>query len=383
MTRPLTVVQLLPALDAGGVEQGTLDLGRYLVQHGHRSVVIAAGGRMAERLVQDGSEHLDWPIGAKRLSTLRYIPKLRNLLRSQRPDILHLRSRLPAWIGYLAWCGLDPATRPHLITTVHGPYTPNRYSAIMVRGERVIAVSSMISDYILEHYAGRVNPQHIRIIHRGVDPARHAYNYQPSTSWQQDWWDQYPQTRNTWLLTLPARLTRWKGQEDFIQIIQALRQQGLPVHGLLVGEAHHRKQAYAEELRQHIMHAGLQNHITLTGHRTDLREILAISHCVFSLSYQPEAFGRTTLEALSLGRPVIGYNHGGVGEQLACLFPQGCIPVRDRAAAVELIQSWGSTPPRPRDEHPFTLEAMCEQTLAVYAEVSLKPFAGNDPDGGG
>ena len=102
MAKRLTVVQMLPALESGGVEKGTLEVGKYLVDHGHRSIVISAGGRLVAQLEREGSEHVAWPVGAKRLSTLRYIGKVREFLTREQPDILHLRSRLPAWIGYRA-----------------------------------------------------------------------------------------------------------------------------------------------------------------------------------------------------------------------------------------------------------------------------------------
>lgn len=367
--RKLTVVQVLPALESGGVERGTLELGRYLVAHGHRSIVISAGGRMLEQLKREGSEHVEWPVGAKRLGTLRYVRPLRRFLEEQQPDILHLRSRLPAWIGYLAWRRLPPATRPHLVTTVHGPYTPNRYSAVMTRGERVIAVSNTIQDYILAQYP-RVDPGIIRVIHRGIDPAAYPYGYHPSPEWLRAWRRDFPQTENRMLLTLPARLTRWKGQEQLIHIVAELRRRGLPVHGLMVGEANRRKARFEEELRGQIQAAGLEDAITLTGHRTDLREIMAISHAVLSLSRDPEAFGRTTIEALSLGRPVIGFDHGGVGEQLAAVFPEGAVPVGDVDALVNKLAEWGASPPLPAREHGFTLDNMCSRTLEVYRELA-------------
>jgi hypothetical protein len=96
----LKVVQMLPALEGGGVEKGTLEVARYLVQHRHTSIVISAGGRLVEQLRREGSEHLDWDVGAKRLSALRWVFRVRRFLRETQPDILHLRSRLPAWIGY-------------------------------------------------------------------------------------------------------------------------------------------------------------------------------------------------------------------------------------------------------------------------------------------
>jgi len=369
MAARLTVLQMLPALDGGGVEKGTLEVGKYLVENGHRSIVISAGGRMIEQLRREGSEHIAWPVGAKRPGTLRYIRRVRELLRRERPDILHLRSRLPAWIGYSAWRGLDPATRPRLVTTVHGPYTPGWYSSVMVRGERVIAISEMIRAYILKNYP-RVDATIIRVIPRGVDPREYPYGYRPSSSWLTEWRARYPQLEGKYLVTLPARLTRWKGQEDFIVLIGALRRRGLPVHGLLVGDAHPRKQDYAAELQRKVMLAGLAGDITFTGHRADLRDILAVSQAVVSLSKEPEAFGRVTLEALSLGVPVAAYDHGGVAEQLAAVYPAGRVAVGDTGVMERLLAGWYTdAPPVPR-EQPFTLERMLTATLGVYRELA-------------
>ncbi len=369
MAARLTVVQMLPALDGGGVEKGTLEVGRHLAQNGHRSIVISAGGRMVAQLQREGSEHIAWPVGAKRPGTLLYIKRVRELLHDERPDILHLRSRLPAWIGYWAWRGLDPATRPHLVTSVHGPYTPGRYSSVMVRGERVIAISEMIRAYILKNYP-RVDPANIRVIPRGVDPKDYSYGYRPSSKWMTAWRAQYPRLEGKYLVTLPARLTRWKGQEDFIALIAALKQRGMPVHGLLVGDAQPRKQMYAAELKWKVSQAGLAGDITFTGHRADLREILAISQAVVSLSKEPEAFGRATLEALSLGVPVAAYDHGGVAEQLAAIYPAGRVTVGDVGALERLLAAWVSAaPPVPRGQ-PFTLERMLAATLGVYRELS-------------
>ena len=369
MAQRLTVVQMLPALESGGVEKGTLEVGRHLVAHGHRSIVVSAGGRMVEQLTREGSEHLAWPVGAKRLTTLRYIWKLREFLAREKPDILHLRSRLPAWIGYRAWKGLPPESRPHLVTTVHGPYTPGRYSSVMVRGERVIAISDMIRAYILKNYPW-VNPNIIRVIPRGVDPQAYAYGYKPSSEWLAAWRTQYPQLEGKYLITLPGRLTRWKGQEHFIRIIAGLKQRGLPAHGLLVGDAHPRKQYFAHELHAQVQAAGLENDITFTGHRSDMKEIMAVSDVVLSLSLDPEAFGRVSLEALTLGVPVAAYDHGGVAEQLAAVFPEGRVPVGDTDTAEEKIARWYSAQPAVPNSHPFTLERMLNSTLEVYLELA-------------
>lgn len=370
--RGLSVVQLLPALDSGGVEQGTVEVARHLVANGHRALVVSAGGRMVAQLAAVGAEHLAWPIGAKRLDVLLWIPRLRALLAERRPDILHMRSRLPAWIGWHAWRKLDPLTRPRLVTTVHGPYTPGRYSSVMTRGERVIAVSEMVRDYILGNYP-LVPRDRIRVIWRGVDPAVYPHGYRPEPAWLAGWQREQPMLADRLVVTLPARLTRWKGQMHFIEVIARLRERGVPAHGLMVGGAHPRKRGYESELHRLVDSRGLAAHLTLLGHRDDLRQILAVSDAVLSLSTEPEAFGRTTLEALAMGRPVAGYAHGGVGEQLAAIFPGGAVAPGDHAAVAALLEQWYRSPPSVPDRNPFTLERMLGATLDVYRELVAAP----------
>lgn len=364
----LTVLQVLPALEGGGVERGTLEVGKYLVEQGHRSLVMSAGGRMVAQLEREGSEHFDWPVGKKSLWTLRLIWALRRFMVEQKVDIIHVRSRMPGWVAYLAWKGMDPVTRPRFVTTVHGPYTVNAYSAVMTRGERVIAISEFIRTYILTNYPD-VPPEKIRLIYRGVDPAQFPNGYQPSAAWVEAWRLQYPQLEGKRVLTLPARVTRWKGQEDFIALIASLRSRGLPVHGLIVGEAHPRKREFLRELQDKVESLGLTQDITFTGHRTDLRDVMAVSDIVFSLSREPEAFGRTTLEALSLGMPVVGYDHGGVGEILSAIYPDGKVSPMNADALCSVVDALLNATPRPAVEHPFTRRQMLESTLAVYSEV--------------
>ena len=365
MTKKLTVVQMLPELDSGGVERGTLEVGKYLVDHGHRSIVISGSGRMVGQLIQEGSEHINWEVGKKSLTTIRYIKKVKKFLQEIKPDVLHLRSRFPAWIGYLAWKKLPKNDRPRLITTVHGPYTVGKYSSVMMRGERIIAVSNMIREYIITNYPF-VDPKKIEVIHRGVNTNEYSPEFSPTEAWKNQWFETFPQMKEKQLLTLPARLTRWKGQKDFIEIIRSLINTDQKIHGIIVGSAHPKKQEYENELRSIIRSSKLENDITMVGHRTDLKEILSISSIVFSLSTEPEAFGRTTIEALSLGTPVIGYNHGGVKEQLEQLLPEGAIPVGKFGEAVTKVREWLSNPLRPSRNHLFTLDLMCTNTMSLY-----------------
>lgn len=365
MTKKLTVVQMLPELDSGGVERGTLEMGKYLVDHGHRSIVISANGRMVNQLLKEGSEHVDWAVGKKTLSTIRYIKKVRNFLRETKPDILHLRSRLPAWIGYLAWKKLPENDRPKLVTTVHGRYSVSRYSSVMMRGESVIAVSEMIREYILENYSS-VDSDRIKVVCRGVDVSEYEFGYEPCAQWKNAWYAKYPQMQGNKMLTLPGRLTRLKGHIDFIDVLHALVKSEQNVHGVIVGGAHPKKKKYEIELKNRVNTLGLQSNVTFVGQRTDVKEILAMSSIVYSLSQTPESFGRTTLEALSVGTPVIGYSHGGVEEQLRALFPPGLTSVGSIQEVVMKTESLLLDNQLPMKNYMYTLENMCEGALAVY-----------------
>ncbi|MDA8329263.1 MAG: glycosyltransferase family 4 protein [Betaproteobacteria bacterium] len=366
--RTITVLQILPALNSGGVERGTLEISRHLVQQGIRSLVMSGGGRLTEQLQAEGGEHFTRPLGKKSLLTLRHVRPLRRFMLEQKVDILHVRSRLPAWIAYLAWRGMNPKFRPRLVTSVHGFYTVNRYSGVMTFGERVIAVSNTIGDYLDTNYP-QLDKQRVRVIHRGVDQHEFPRGFQPDERWLAKWRQQHPHLQNAQLLTLPARLTRWKGQLDFIDLIARLAQSGLSVHGLIVGDADPKKQYYQRELEAHIAALNLQQHVSLVGHRNDLKEIMSISSMVLSLSRDPEAFGRTTPEALSLGVPVVGYDHGGAGEVLHAWYPQGATPVGDLDALTQKVSQLLAHPVPVPPQTDFTLEQMQADTLSVYREL--------------
>lgn len=370
--KKLTVLQLLPALESGGVERGTLEVAHALVEHGHRALVISAGGRLVAPLVASGAEHFAWPIGTKSFKTLLLVGKLRKFLLEHKVDIVHARSRVPAWIAWLAWRGMNPAARPRLVTTVHGMYGVNRYSRIMTRGEQVIAVSDTVRDYILREYPD-TEPTRIHVIHRGVDGEAYPHGWKPDPAWQQAFLAQFPHAAGKQLLTLPGRITRLKGHEDFIELIARLKRRGLPVHGLIVGGASASKRRYLQKLRYRVRSMGLEADISFTGQRDDLKNILAISNLVLSLSTQPESFGRTTLEALRLGVPTAGYDHGGVGEILRTVYPVGLLPLGDIDAATSRIAGLLLQPkPVPAGDF-YPLRAMLSQTLDLYEQLAGAP----------
>ena len=365
----LTILQTLPALDVGGVERGTLEVAAALVKRGHRSIVVSSGGKLVKQLTDQGSEHIALPIGKKSLFTLRYVERLREIISAENISVLHSRSRLPAWISYLAWKSLKNNKRPRFITTVHGPYTVNSYSKIMTRGEGVIAISEYIREYILKNYPD-TDTRKIEVIYRGVSPDEFSYGYQPSTKWLSSWAEQHPQLSGKFIITLPARITRWKGHEDFLEIINKSVARNMPVHGLVAGGPHPGKESFYRLLQDRAEKMGIKNHITFLGHRTDLKDIMAVSDVMFSLAREPEAFGRTALEALSLGKPVIAYDHGGAAEVLKEIFPEGRVTPNDTATAFRKLEEFFQALPAVNNHNPFTLDQMLAKTINLYEKLA-------------
>lgn len=366
-SKNLSVVQLLPALNVGGVERGTLEVAKELVKRGHRSIVISAGGRLVDELISSGSEHIQLNIGRKSPFSLRHIPFLRKYFKEENIDVVHARSRFPAWLAYLAWKRMNETCRPKFITTVHGCYRVNRYSEIMTKGQSIIAISEFIVKYITDNYPN-VDKNKITLIHRGTSKTEFPFAFKPDEQWLEIWQDQHPMLSNKFILTLPARVSRRKGHEDFLTIINHLKHQGVPVHGLVVGGAHQRKKTFLKELKDKTRSLDLESEITFLGFRNDVKEIMSISDIVLSLSKEPEAFGRTALEALCLGVPVIAYNHGGASEILSEIYPHGCVELHDTAAVCAKVVSFYKQPVPVPDKNIFTLEKMLNEILSIYTE---------------
>ncbi|WP_237057202.1 glycosyltransferase family 4 protein [Microbulbifer sediminum] len=369
----MKVMQLLPALNSGGVERGTLDLARALVAAGHESVVVSNGGRMVEQLELEGSRHLSRPIHRKSLLSLRQVRPLRQLILAEQPDILHVRSRVPAWLTYLAWKKLPAGTRPRLVSTAHGLYSINRYSAIMARSEQVIAISECVRDYLLENYSGHLQ-RPPEVIYRGVDTREFHPDIQPPAGWRESVEAEFPALRDRRWLLLPGRLTRWKGQEDFLQLLAELDRDDL--HGVVLGGAEPNKQHYADELRQRAAALGLGDRVSFVGQRNDIRYWYSAASLVYNLSKRPEPFGRTVIEAAAIGVPTIGYNVGGPAESLRACFPEGLVENGSIAGLRDKTLALLESDARPVLQGEFTLETQAERTLALYQKLMAEPRRG-------
>ena len=370
----ITVVQMLPDLEGGGVERGTLELARYLRHQGHRSIVISAGGRMVSQLEKEGSTHITWKVGVKHPAGLKTFFPLRRLLQEEHIDILHVRSRLPAWIGYLVWRSLPEKTRPRLVTTFHGFYSVNCYSAVMTKGERVIAISKSVADHIRQHY--KVPDDRVVLIYRGVDE-----NYFSPTAVSGE---RIQALRERWeladysgpIIMLPGRISPWKGHDVFFRSLSII--QKVPWKALCVGDdtesSHH-----GLRLRQMIQELGLAKRIQLVGHCDDMPAALMLADVVVSTSSsEPEAFGRIVVEAQAMGKPVIASAHGGSLETVLDRKTGWLVPPNDELSLADALtqaildkglrqkmgcfgQEWV--------RKTFTISKMCKETVALYKEL--------------
>jgi glycosyltransferase involved in cell wall biosynthesis len=376
----LTVLQMIPALQSGGAERCVLAVSRGLVQAGHRSLVVSAGGRLTETLLAEGGEHFCLPVGHKSPQLLGTIPALRRIVCRERVSVVDAHSRLPAWLAWLLFRTLRAQDRPGFVTTVHGLNSPGFYSRVMLRGDVVAAVSETVRAHLR-----RMDPSgdqsHVRVIPRGVSAAEFPWGWKAAESWCREFEQQFPQIRGKHLLTLPGRLTRSKGHADLLHLLRMLMNEGPTVHGLIVGDTTGRER-YVAELRRLADSLGVSHCLTFTGYRSDVREIYSVSSAVLSLSAKPESFGLTVAEALSLGVPVIAYAHGGVAEILQEAFPAGAVePGNPESLAdrVRLILSsfrgpiTGGLPMALRpSQFRFDEAAMVAGTLEMYEGLPVK-----------
>ncbi len=371
MPGKIAVLQAVPALFAGGVERQTVALARHLARRGHRSMVISAGGPLCACLEEGGVKHLAWPIGRKSPAMLARVPALVRILRREPVDVVLAASRFPAWMVWLARRFMPVGHRPAFLTAVHSFYSVNLYSSIMTRGDRVVTVSRAATGYVLRNYRS-MDPARIREVALGIDRGAYPHGYRPPEEWTARFLSEYPLLADRLLVTLPARFTGWKGPDRLLDLLGGLVRRGIPAAAAVCGEIPRRHRGAAHRLLERARREGLP--LVLLGHRTDIREVMAASAVVVSLSApRPEAFGLAVLEALSLGVPVVGWDHGGVGILLREIFPQGAVPPGRCGLLEERVASFLSrspaVPPFPGYEIATTLEKM-EEVLLESAEGS-------------
>ena len=372
--RPV-VLQVLPSLVTGGAERGAVDMAIALARAGGVPLVASAGGPMVRELERHGVRHVVLPLATKNpVAMLRNAATLAALIRAEGVDIVHARSRAPAWSAWLA----ARRTGVPFMTTFHAPYNfkgglKRRYNAVMAMGARVIAISDFIRDHILAHY--RVDPARIRVIHRGIDLDRFAPGRVEPTrvaALARAW--QVPEGRP--VVMLPGRLTRWKGQAVLIEALARLGRRD--VFCLLVGSDQGRT-GYRQELLDLTAARGLADAVRLADHCDDMAAAYLLSDVVVSASSDPEAFGRVIVEAQAMGRPVIVTNHGAVRETVLAGETAWTVPPNDPQALAAALSEALSLPEEARARlaerairfvgERFSRERMCARTLEVYREL--------------
>ncbi|MCU0858853.1 MAG: glycosyltransferase family 4 protein [Pontiellaceae bacterium] len=391
------IVQILPELNQGGVERGTVELSRELVKRGHQSTVISAGGSQSAQIETDGGRHITLDVCSKNPLTFPFrVFKLRKILqelqretsedkgqktedREQRTDVkdqqsaignrqsamlLHPRSRVPAWLCYFA----NKTLNLPFVTTVHGFNSVSKYSAIMTKGDRVIYGSAAIRDYILKNYP--VDESILRYVPRGID-----MDYFDPDKTDSRFISEFKKKyglEDRFIISIIGRITGWKGHDTFIRALAEVQKSQPNLVGVVAGGIWHGKEDYFQTLEK--LAADLGVDIRFTGSESQVREIYALSNLVVSAaSTKAETFGRTSAEALAMNTPVVASAQGGSMDILldgvnGLLFSPG--NSADLAAKIMLAQKYSFTNMREHIKKNFSLSRMTEDELAVYREIT-------------
>lgn len=374
--KPLRILQLIPSLEAGGAERACLDIAAALSAEGGRSWVFSEGGRMADELSALGGVLVKRAAATKNPARIiAHGVTIAALARSHAIDIIHARSRAPAWSGLIA----AKLTGLPYVTTFHGFYGAQNslkrlYNSVMIRGDRVIAGSQFMASHIHDTY--HCPHDRIALIPRGIDtdrfdPAR--IDAQAVHALRQKWGASPAQK----VILLPGRLTRWKGQGLLLDAVARLNDPAL--FTVMVGDPQGRE-GYVSELKTQIDRLGLANAVHIAGHVDDMPTAYQAADIIVSASTDAEAFGRVPVEAMAMGKPIVAADHGGASETLrgaegqaafGTLFTPG-----DAAALAAALQQ---IPALPAPEMAtaarayvianYSTQSMCRRTLALYRSL--------------
>jgi glycosyltransferase involved in cell wall biosynthesis len=360
------IVQILPALNEGGVERGTVEISRELVKRGYRSTVISCGGRLADTLLRDGAAHVQLDVKSKSpLTVPSRVLRLAAILKDLRPDLVHYRSRVPGWLFKFA----NRTLRLPFVSTVHGFNSVSPYSRIMTDGMRVICPSTSVIDHIRKHYG--TPEEKIRLIHRGIDPGQ----FDPATldaAFIRDFRERYAPLGRFVVLGV-GRITPVKGYDALIRATAIARKDVPHIRTLIVGSAEPSREAHLESLKRTAAQLGLHDAVLFTGGQRNMAEIYSCGNVLVSgNTAKPEAFGRSMAEALAMDCPVIATASGGALDIVRDGQDGWLVPPGDpEALARRLVQASRTTFRNLREDAltRFSLRQMVDKTEAVYKEV--------------
>lgn len=369
------ILQVLPALKSGGVERGTIEMVRAQIAAGFEALVASEGGPMVKQITSIGGKHFTLPLSTKNpLGIRKNAKRLRKLIREQGVDLVHARSRAPAWSAYRA-CKKEKC---HFVTTVHGPYSiqngvKRHYNSIMVRGEKVIAISEFIRQYIHEHY--KVAESDVTVIHRGVDLGYFNIKTVPDSRIVREA-AKLNSEHDIPIIMLPARISEWKGHGFLLDALVHLPKDKYLC--LFVGD-NNGHDNYMKRLRHKIGQLGLEGNIRFVSQVFDMPAMYSLADIVVSASMRPEAFGRVAIEAQAMERLVIATNHGGSLETIldgktGWLVEPGNVEqlaelLKKALALSDKQRKTITNRARKHVEENFSLEKMTSRTLDVYRQV--------------
>ena len=357
----MRIVQILPELNEGGVERGTVELNREFIKKGLSSFVISAGGKLEEQINIDGGTHIKFDSCSKNiLSVFSRVQKLKKILKEINPDIIHVRSRVPAWLVYFA----NKSLKIKVVSTVHGFNSVSFYSRIMTKANAVICVSNSIKDYIQTNY--NTSEEIITVIPRGID--LEVFNpLNIDNSFINNFKNKY-NLEDKFIISSVGRITQLKDYETFIQAIHIVKSKIPNIKALIVGGVRSDKEDYLKSLKVLIKELDLEDNIIFTGSQSKVSEIYSLSNVVVSSSKKPESFGRAVAEAIAMNTPVIATNHGGVKDIIienenGFFFEVG----DEKELALKIIDSKKlSFDGYSYISSTFSLDNMLDSTIAVY-----------------
>lgn len=365
------ILQVTPALESGGVERGTVEMANHLASIGWGSLVASAGGRMEKNLAPS-VRHIKLPLDGRNLfKIITNSVRLYRLIQKESPSLVHARSRAPAWSAFFA-CKLAGVP---FVTTFHGTYglkggaLKKLYNSVMVRGQATIAISKFIQNHIAENYG--VPAAQVPIAHRGFDAT--FFNPQKIKNAEVDALrKKYNIAKNTPVVLIPGRITWWKGQDLCLEALAQLK--NLPWHALVVGDAG-RKPHYMDALKNKIATLQLQERVTLCGNQQNMPLYYKLADIALMPSLEPEAFGRTPVEAQAMGTPVVASAHGGALETVLSGETGWLIPPHSAKALTQVLKNILKNPGQLKIvgkkaqnhvKNKFTTEKMCQAEVNVY-----------------
>jgi len=355
----MNILQILPSLDIGGVETGTIDLAKYLVKKGHKAIVVSGGGRLVRELDKINARHYTLPVGKKSLfSMIRMVRAIADIIKNEDIDIVHVRSRVPALVAFIA----SRITNRVFITTAHGYYKKHFLSTVMGWGRFVIVASNIIAKHMVNDFG--VPYERIRFIPRGVDLSRFKFR-EPDT-----------RTAKDFTVGMVSRITPLKGHFYFIKAVSILYRKIPNLKVIIAGSAP--KDKYKEDLGLLVRRLGLTRTIEFIGAQEDVPFLMKQFDCLVSATITPEAFGRSIVEAQASGVSVVSTRVGGVVDIIedgrTGLF---CNAQDPRDMAEKIFKLYQDRPLRAelaingrrRVEEGFNLDLMMTKTLNVYEEA--------------